>query len=259
VSGVSGTVVAVQGVGDHRAPRYQDRSGPAADRVAEAEMGLKALLAGRREIQKARAAIHAEAAALVASLDAIGWTSSLPGVLAEDAYRRTLPIAVAPECDEAEARARHPSMRPGKTVLWLQYVIRRDSPSESKVELVVPAPMSLLRGKIFDPFFKEHLPELARIAEPNFAKGRMVIHDRETTSYEVMEYDRLAEIGAYKATGEKMDFAGIVAAHKAMGGKIDWAARVAAVAERTPAWIDVFAPLAKQCRDAITANPRLGR
>jgi hypothetical protein len=31
------------------------------------------------------------------------------------------------------------------------------------------------------------------------------------------------------------------------------------VAQRTPAWIDLFAPLTKQCRDAITANPHLGR
>jgi hypothetical protein len=123
--------------------------------------------ARRTEFQKARAAIHAEAAALVASLDASGWTSSMPGVLAEDAYRRTLPIAVAPECDDAEARARHPAMRPGKTVLWLQFVIRWDSPTESKVELVVPPPLSSLKEKIFDLFFKEHLPELEKIAKPN--------------------------------------------------------------------------------------------
>jgi hypothetical protein len=204
------------------------------------------LRARRTEFQKGRAVILAEAAALVRALDASGWTSSLPGVLAEDAYRRTLPIAVAPECDDAEARARHPSMRPGKTVLWLQFVIQRDRPGESKVELVVSAPLSSLRLKIFDPFFEEHLPELARIARPNVAKSRIVIHDRETISYEVMDYDYSGGIEAYKA-------------YKAMDWKIFWAGRIAAVAQRTPAWIDLFAPLAKQCRDAITANPRLGR
>jgi hypothetical protein len=220
-------------------------STPAA-KTAGAIERQKELRAGRTEFQKGRAVIHAEAAALVRALDASGWTSSLPGVLAEDAYRRILPIAMAPECDDAEARARHPSMRPGKTILWLQFVIQRDRPGESKVELVVPAPLSSLRGKIFDPFFEGHLPELERIARPNVAKSRSVIHDRETIRYEVMDYDYSGGIEAYKAS-------------KAMDWKIFWAGRIAAVAQRTPAWIDLFAPLAKQCRDAITANPRLGR
>jgi hypothetical protein len=212
--------------------------------------------ARRTESQKSRAAYLAETAALVGSLDASGWTSSLPGVLAENPYRRTLPIAVAPECDDAEARARHPSMRPGKTVLWLQFTIRRDYPIESKVELVVPAPLSSLMGKIFNPFFEEHLPELERIAKPNPVSNRFanssrvsspaLIHDRERTSYDVMGYDYSGGIEAAKA-------------YKAMGWDIFWAERIAAVAQRTPAWIDAFAPLAKQCRDAITANPRLGR
>jgi hypothetical protein len=137
-------------------------------------------------------------------------------------------------------------MRPGKAVLWLQYVIRRDSPGESKVELMVPAPLSSLRPKIFDPFFKEHLPELARIATPNVAKSHMVVHDRETISYEVMDYDYSGGIEAARA-------------YQAMDKKIFWAGRVAAVDERTPAWIELFAPLAQQCREAITVNPHLGR
>jgi hypothetical protein len=89
-------------------------------------------------------------------------------------------------------------------------------------------------------------PELARIASPNVAKSRIVIHDRETISYEVMDYDYSGGIEAGKA-------------YQAMDKNIFWAGRIAAVAQRTPAWIDLFAPLAKQCRDAITANPRLGR
>lgn len=231
---------------------------PAA-RTAGAIERQEVLRARLGEGHQSRAAFLAETAALVESLDASGWTSSLPGVLAEFPYRRALPIAVAPECDDAEARTRHPALRPGKTILWLQFTIRRDQMIKSKVELVVPAPLSSLAEKIFDPFFEEHLPELERIAKPNVVSWRVVLHDREVIHYEVMENDYLAEIGAYKANGEKMHLAGIVAAHKAMGGKIDWSARVAAIAQRTPAWIDVFAPLAKQCRDAITANPRLGR
>ncbi|WP_131811901.1 hypothetical protein [Mycobacterium mantenii] len=232
----------------------------------------EALRARRRGAQKNARTIHEEAATLVASLDAVGWTSSLPGVLADDAYRRTVPIAFAPECDDAEARARHPSIRPGKTVVWLQYVIRMDSPGDSKVELVIPAPLSLLRGKIFDPFFKERLPELESIAKPNYVINRRdkrsrsrrqtsvtPVDDGKTISYVIMEYDRLAEIRAYKVTGEVMDMAWIAAAYKAMDKKIWWAQRVAAVAERTPAWINVFSPLEKQCRDAIAENPRLGR
>jgi hypothetical protein len=137
-------------------------------------------------------------------------------------------------------------MRPGKTVLWLQYAIFRDSPGKSKVELMVPAPLSLLRRKIFDPFFKQHLPELARIAKPNLATSRIVFHDRETISYEVMDYDYSGGIEAARA-------------YQAMDKETFWAERVAAVAERTPAWMDAFAPLAKECRDTITANPCLGR
>ncbi|OBH55020.1 hypothetical protein A5687_03325 [Mycobacterium mantenii] len=156
--------------------------------------------------------------------------------------------------------------------MWLQYVIRMDSPGDSKVELVIPAPLSLLRGKIFDPFFKERLPELESIAKPNYVINRRdkrsrsrrqtsvtPVDDGKTISYVIMEYDRLAEIRAYKVTGEVMDMAWIAAAYKAMDKKIWWAQRVAAVAERTPAWINVFSPLEKQCRDAIAENPRLGR
>ena len=34
--------------------------------------------------------------------------------------------------------------------------------------------------------------------------------------------------------------------------------RVSGVARMTPAWLDLFAPLAKWCQQAITANPSLG-
>lgn len=111
---------------------------------------------------------------------------------------------------------------------------------------MVPAPLSSLAEKIFDPFFEEHLPELERIAKPNVVSWRVVLHDREIIRYEVMDYDYSGGIAAYKA-------------HAARGWEIFWEERVAAVAQRTPAWIDLFAPLAKQCRNAIAANPRLGR
>jgi hypothetical protein len=218
-----------------------------------------------------RSAFLAETVALVGSLAASGWTSSLPDVLAEDPFRRTLPVAVAPDCDAAEARARHPSMRPGKTVLWLQFTIRRDSPGDSKVELMVPAPLSLLKEIIFDPFFKEHLSELEKIAHPNpvtnqrgkgnrSRKHMVVTHvlDRETISYEVMDYDYAGDLAPFKSTDGKIDFPAFVAAYRAKGG-MDWTARIADIADRTPAWIDVFAPLAQRCREAITANPNLGR
>jgi hypothetical protein len=218
-----------------------------------------------------RSAFLAETAALVGMLGAGGWTSSLPGVLAEDPFRRTLPLAVAPECDEAAARTRHPSLRPGKTVLWLQFTIRRDRPADSKVELIVPAPLSLLREEIFDPFFEEHLPELEKIANPNpvsnqrgqrnSSRRHMVVShvlDRETISYEVMDYDYAGQLAPYTSVGGKIDFAAFVAAYKAKGG-MDWTARIAEIAERTPAWIDVFSPLAQRCQEVITAKPRLGR
>jgi hypothetical protein len=160
-------------------------------------------------------------------------------------------------------------MRPGKTVLWLQFTIRRDSPGDSKVELMVPAPLSLLREEIFEPFFKEHLPELEEIAKPNVvsntrgkrnrSRKRMVVthvHDRETISYEVMDYDYAGDLAAYKSTDGKIDWAARSATYR---GEMYWTGRIADIANRTPAWIDVFAPLAKQCREAIAANPRLGR
>jgi len=71
---------------------------------------------------------------------------------------------------------------------------------------MVPAPLSSLRLKIFDPFFAEHLPELERIAGPNVARSRIVIHDRETISYEVMDYDYS---GGPEATGEALKAMGV--------------------------------------------------
>jgi len=89
-------------------------------------------------------------------------------------------------------------------------------------------------------------PVSNRFANSNRVSSPALVHDRETTSYDVMGYDYSGGIKAAKA-------------YQAMGWEIYWAERTAAIAQRTPAWIDVFAPLAKQCRDAITANPRLGR
>lgn len=221
------------------------------------------------DLQKSSAAINAELATLLASLDACGWRSSLPNVLSENPYRRALPLAVAPECDDAEARARHPAVRPGRTILWLQFAIYRGSPAASKVQLVVPAPLTKLTDEILLQFGRKHLGELATIAMPNPVGNRtwilspvynfspeqkarphseveaMVIDDRNTMTYEVMGYDYPGGGLAYR--------------EKAVGGNVDWSERVTDIAQRTPAWIEIFAPLAKQCRDAITANPRLGR
>jgi hypothetical protein len=210
-----------------------------------------------------RSAFLAETAALVGSLAASGWTSSLPGVLGEDPFRRTLPLAIAPDCDDAEARARHPSMRPGKTVLWLQYVMHRDNPSGSTVELLVPPPLSSLARQIFDPFFDEHLPELEKIAKPYpvFNPYLQRLRNRSAKSKGVSRRARTSDRAAisYEVMRSYLPDRKAINAYKAMGEKNWWSGHIADIAERTPAWIDVFAPLAQQCREAITVNPRLGR
>jgi hypothetical protein len=211
-------------------------STPAA-KTAGAIERQQALQARRTEKQKRSAASRAESATLVSVLDASGWTTSLPGVLGDidptHPFRRSLPIAVVPDCDDAEARGRHPAMRPGKTILWLQFELRRGRPSDSEVVLVVPPPLSELRRRIFDPFFKEHSSSLERIASPNHVSGGVTLHSRDTISFNVLAYEYT-------------------------GGKTDWAERLAGIAQRTPAWVELFAPLARAVQEVITANPRLG-
>lgn len=212
-------------------------SAPAA-KTAGAIERQQALQAQRTEKQKRSAASRAESAALLMLLDAGGWISSLPGVLGDidptHPFRRSLPIAVVPDRDDSEARGRHPAIRPGKTVLWLQFELHRDRPSHSEVVLVVPPPLDSLRLRIFDPFFKEHSSALERIASPDHVSGVTTFHSRDTISFNVLAYEYT-------------------------GGKTDWAGRLAGIAQRTPAWIELFAPLTRTVLEAITANPGLGR
>jgi hypothetical protein len=73
-----------------------------------------------------------------------------------------------------------------------------------------------------------------------------------------MDYDYAGELAAYKSMDGKIDWAAFRAAYTAKGG-MDWMGRIADIANRTPAWIELFAPLSQRCREAITVNPRLGR
>ena len=151
-------------------------------------------------------------------------------------YRRSLLIAVAPECGDAEARARHPRLRPGKPVLWLELEIVAGSVSETKVVLVLPPLPRTSCEEIVSAFYNQHWQQVTKIATPYAASRGIAHHTGGTNSYYLMEFG-----------------------HSDGVRKTDWTQQcIAGVAERTPAWLELFAPLTEQCRKAITPT-RLGR
>ena len=179
---------------------------------------------------------------LVRPLGTPGWTTLSPGagdVNPMHHTRRSLPLAVAPDCDDTESRARHPAVRPGSIIFWLQFELQGDDPFRFEVKLVVPAPLSSLHEEIFSPFYRDHIPALEKIAKPNRVRQGYGLPMRGTRTYHLALYDG----------GDRVD----------QVHDIDVAERIKSIAEMTPAWVELFAPLAKRCRDAITANPRLGR
>jgi hypothetical protein len=206
----------------------------------ERQQQLMQLRAQRTDRQKSRDASLDAIAGVVASLDASGWTTSLPGVRGDidpaHRLRRSLPLAVAPECDQAEVRARHPALRPGQTILWLQFEIFTRGEHDTTIILVIPPALSSLNWKLFQPFFQERMPALERVAGPNHTRMGATYYSREIITYDVAVYERTRAIS-----------------------DIDhWAQRISDVARMTPAWVELFAPLARAVLEVITANPRLG-
>lgn len=169
-------------------------------------------------------------------LDACGWTNALPGVGGDvdpaHPYRRSLLLAEAPDCDEAEASARHPRLRPRKPVLWLQLEILAGRISETKVVLVVPPLPGTSCQEIVSAFHKQHRHQVAKIAAPYAVSMGTTFHNGGTNTCDLMEFGLSDGVG-----------------------KPDWTQqRIDGVGARTQAWVELFAPLADQCRKAITAT-----
>jgi hypothetical protein len=207
------------------------------------------LLARRTDRQKRLDTRRDTIADLMASLDAQGWTNSLPGVKGDvdpaHRFRRSLLLAVAPDCDDTEARVRHPALRSGKPILWLQLEISPDvefytvpegwAIGGATVILVIPPPLSSLDQELFSPFFEQRHPDLDKIAGPNSAGISSRRYVRGAVSYKIADFEQTVPFD-----------------------DVDWAGLISSFGRLVPAWVDVLAPLAKQCREAIAANPRLG-
>jgi hypothetical protein len=102
----------------------------------------------------------------------------------------------------------------------------------TKVLLVLPPLLGTSCEKIVSAFCKQHEPAVEKIARPYPLNTWRTFHNGGTTTYDLMEFG-LSD------------------------GKPDWTQRrIDGIAERTPAWIELFAPLANQCRKAITATLR---
>ena len=155
--------------------------------------------AKRTKIQKRVEARHQVIAERLPALDACGWTSTLPGVRGDvdpaHPYRRSLLIAVAPDRDDAEARARHPRLRPGAPILWVEVEIVRPT----KVLLVLPPLPGTSCEKIVSAFCKQHEPALEKIARPYPVNMWTTFHNSGTTKYELMEFGN--STGVAKPTG----------------------------------------------------------
>jgi hypothetical protein len=194
--------------------------------------------AQRTEKQKSADAYRQAMSQRLSALDAYGWTTALPGVRGDvdpvHPYRRSLLVAVAPDCDDPEAHPRHPRLQPGTPILWIQLEIVPYAISTTRVELVAPPVPGTTCKTIVPAFYERQMPQLTKIATPYPSSGCTTFHSGGYTTYELM------------------GFGGSVGV-----GKADWAQRIASVADRTSAWLELFAPLSKKCREAITAaNPR---
>lgn len=201
---------------------------------------LKAWEAGRTEEQKRRDAHRDEVVeALTETFDTAGWTSSLPGVGLSvnptSRYKRCFPLAYAPDCDEAEANARHPSLQPGTVILWLRVEIHPDDGGAGSVDLVIPPPLGSLIEDVFFPIYMKLVPKLEGIASPHRMRVGHGCDMREVVTF------GLAQV----ATSNKFEIA-------------DWRQRLHEIAEKTPAWANALAPIAQYFRDAVTKNPLLG-
>lgn len=176
---------------------------------------------------------------VMASLNAPGWASWLPGPVGDvgSPFRRTYPIAFSPDCDEVHARIRHPALRPGMPILWLELAIVPGSWGRGEVELIVPAPLTVFSSDLCWPFMMENFPLLEQIAHPHSMKLSATHGHQRAVSYQ------LAEFAPFPAE-PSID---------------DWEERLEDIVRRAPAWTDLLAPLAEKLRRYITVNPRLGR
>jgi len=209
-----------------------------APKTVGAEERTAAWRAQRTEKQKSADAYRQAMAQRLRALDAYGWTTALPGVRGDvdpvHPYRRSLLVAVAPDCDDPEAHPRHPRLRPGTPILWIQFEIVPYAISTTRVELVAPPVPGTTCKTIVSAFYERQMPPLTKIATPYPTSGCTAFHSGGYTTYELMGFGDGVRVG-----------------------KADWTQRIAGVADRTPAWLELFAPLAEKCRDAITAaNPR---
>lgn len=230
---------------------------------SERQRAWRASIDARAEAEKRREAYYEAVAALVGTLDATGWTSQLPGELRtrygsfnfppsfrfNPTFGRFLPLAVGLECDYAEIRTNE-KVWSGRALLWLQLDIEPNPKLDSAVRLVVSPTVSSFEREMFEPFITKHTSALEEIARPIHSEIKRTHHDDGRITYDLAVY-------AGQISSQISDF--VTPSGLTMRtARVDWEERVSNVARMMPAWLDLLAPLAKRCQEAVMAHPLPG-
>jgi len=193
-----------------------------------------------READQVEAARDVDLASVLATLDQAGWsqdsTEMQSGAVAQTRFARFYPIAVAPQCDEIDAPKRHPALRPGKIILWLEFeMLPKRNDGECRLELIVPPPLNPLNNKVSS-YLIRHLAMFKKIADPDQFSQKTSFDIYKTSRYELVKYEPHGEF--------TID---------------DWQQRIAGIARRTTDWAEALSPLAVSIGQAITKRPAIGR
>jgi hypothetical protein len=129
---------------------------------------------------------------------------------------------VAPQCVDTDVANRHPALRPGRTLLWLEAEIHRRGEHDTTVILVIPPPLSSFRLEVFWPYFELRMPALQAIVGADHTNMCSTQHSSEIVAFDVAAYERT----------------------RPLREAAKWAPqRISGIACLTPALVDFFEPL----------------
>jgi len=172
----------------------------------------------------------AAAAEVLKTLDAHGWTPALPdrsgNVDLQAKYTRSLPLAFVPEPDPADNQHRHPALRPGQPILWLNCDFRPGS--EHTVSLIVTPSISHLLNYDIGMFFFDNQSALKSASAPHSSWASRV-NGRGVNS------DSIATFGG--------------------PDPYQWHERIEFITQKTPAWRTVLQPIIQTCLQFVRDNP----
>jgi hypothetical protein len=120
-----------------------------APKPAAAQQYLDSWLARQTPEKKERAQFRdAVSAVMDEELGPTGWSRQLPGVYSAahpcGRFTRCVALATSPPCSEAEEAQRHPALKPGAAMLWLQVTIRPEHEGAGQIDIVLPPALASL-------------------------------------------------------------------------------------------------------------------